>query len=150
MMVDAVDREAELEEVTDALLLTRSDDFNAVAAAELRGELGTGTSIESLPTRRSQTCCRRRVRPASWAIAALTFAELSSRFAAGARIVLRPADGSSRPTDARTELPLFSVASDGGLSIAADGSPPVMRAGDTVIVLAPAKLGDRAPPRDPR
>jgi len=40
MMIDAVTREAELDEVTDALLLTRSDDFNALAAAELRLELG--------------------------------------------------------------------------------------------------------------
>ena len=40
MMVDAVSREAELEEVTDAMLLTRSDDFNTLAAAELRVELG--------------------------------------------------------------------------------------------------------------
>ena len=42
MMVDAVGRDAELEEVTDVLLLTRSDDFNAVTAAELRSELGHG------------------------------------------------------------------------------------------------------------
>ena len=41
-MVDAVERETELEEITDALLLTRSDDFNALAAAELRPELGHG------------------------------------------------------------------------------------------------------------
>jgi NhaP-type Na+/H+ or K+/H+ antiporter len=40
MMVDAITREAELDEVTDAFLLTRSDDFNALAAAELRVELG--------------------------------------------------------------------------------------------------------------
>ena len=40
MMVDAVTREAELDEVTDALLLTRNDDFNALAAEELRIELG--------------------------------------------------------------------------------------------------------------
>jgi NhaP-type Na+/H+ or K+/H+ antiporter len=40
MMVDAVSREVELDEVTDALLLTRSDDFNALAAEQLRVELG--------------------------------------------------------------------------------------------------------------
>ena len=37
---DAISREAELEEVTDALLLTRSDDLNTLGAAELRDELG--------------------------------------------------------------------------------------------------------------
>jgi hypothetical protein len=40
LMVDAVNREAELEEITDALLLTGSDDFNALVAAELRRDLG--------------------------------------------------------------------------------------------------------------
>jgi hypothetical protein len=40
MMVDAVSREAELDEVTEAFLLTPSDDFNALAAAQLRVELG--------------------------------------------------------------------------------------------------------------
>jgi NhaP-type Na+/H+ or K+/H+ antiporter len=40
LMVDAVSRESELEEVTDALLMTVNDDFNALAAAELRSELG--------------------------------------------------------------------------------------------------------------
>ena len=37
---ERADREAELEEVTDALLLTGSDNFNALAAFELRQELG--------------------------------------------------------------------------------------------------------------
>jgi NhaP-type Na+/H+ or K+/H+ antiporter len=36
----ALMREAELEDVTDALLLSRNDDFNALAAADLRLELG--------------------------------------------------------------------------------------------------------------
>jgi NhaP-type Na+/H+ or K+/H+ antiporter len=42
LLVDAVSREVELEEVTDALLITSHDDFNALAAAELRAELGHG------------------------------------------------------------------------------------------------------------
>jgi hypothetical protein len=40
------------------------------------------------------------------------------------------------PEELRSEVPLFVVASDGRLSIAADGSPLDVRAGDTVIVLA--------------
>jgi NhaP-type Na+/H+ or K+/H+ antiporter len=39
-MVDALGHEAELEEVTDAVLMSSSADFNALAAAELRIELG--------------------------------------------------------------------------------------------------------------
>src|SRR5262249_8279251 len=42
MLVDSLERETELEEVTDALLMSRSDDFNALAAFELRGDLGHG------------------------------------------------------------------------------------------------------------
>ena len=38
--VDVATREEELEEVSDALLITESDDFNALAAYELRSELG--------------------------------------------------------------------------------------------------------------
>ena len=39
-MVEAVSHAAELEEVTDAVLMSSSADFNALAAAELRIELG--------------------------------------------------------------------------------------------------------------
>jgi NhaP-type Na+/H+ or K+/H+ antiporter len=39
-MVEAVSHEAELEEVTDAVLMSSSADFNALAAAALRIELG--------------------------------------------------------------------------------------------------------------
>lgn len=131
MMVDAVDRDAELEEVTDVLLLTRSDDFNAVTAAELRSELGHGHVFRVAPDPEEPDLLPPSSEAGILGGPALTFAELSNRFAAGARIVLRPADGSSRPTD----VPLFAVASDGRLSIAADGSPLDVRAGDTVIVL---------------
>ena len=49
IMVDAISREAELEEVTDVLLLTRSDDFNTLGAAELRDELGHGHVFRIAP-----------------------------------------------------------------------------------------------------
>jgi NhaP-type Na+/H+ or K+/H+ antiporter len=132
MMVDAVDRDAELEEVTDVLLLTRSDDFNAVTAAELRSELGHGHVFRVAPDPEEPDLLPPSREGGILGGPALTFAELSSRFAAGARIVVRASDGSSRPTD----VPLFAVASDGRLSVAADGSPLDTRAGDTVIVLA--------------
>jgi hypothetical protein len=131
MMVDAVDRDAELEDVTDVLLLTRSDDFNAVTAAELRSELGHGHVFRVAPDPEEPDLLPPSSEGGILGGPALTFAELSSRFAAGARIVVRASDGSSRPTD----VPLFAVASDGRLSVAADGSPLDVRAGDTVIVL---------------
>jgi hypothetical protein len=71
---------------------------------------------------------------------ALTFTELDNRFAAGARIVVRTAEGSDRPADTPTEVPLFAVAPDGRLSAAADGRPPDVEAGDTVIVLASQEI----------
>jgi hypothetical protein len=137
MMVDAVDRDAELEEVTDVLLLTRSDDFNAVTAAELRGELGHGHVFRVAPDPEEPDLLPPSSEAGILGGRALTFAELSNRFAAGARIVLRPAEESvGPPKELRSEVPLFVVTSDGRLSIAADGSPLDVRAGDTVIVLA--------------
>jgi hypothetical protein len=137
MMVDAVDRDAELEEVTDVLLLTRSDDFNAVTAAELRGELGHGHVFRVAPDPEEPDLLPPSSEAGILGGRALTFAELSNRFAAGARIVLRPAEESvGPPEELRSEVPLFVVTSDGRLSIAADGSPLDVQAGDTVIVLA--------------
>jgi NhaP-type Na+/H+ or K+/H+ antiporter len=138
IMVDAISREAELEEVTDALLLTRSDDFNTLGAAELRDELGHGHVFRVAPhpeepdllppSREAGILCDR----------SLTFAELDRQFAAGARIVSRSSNDGRRPEGAPTELPLFAVAADRRLSIAADGRPLEERPGDTVIALAVA------------
>ena len=49
MMVDAVEREDELEDVTDVLLVSRSDDLNTVAAAVLRAEVGHGHVFRVAP-----------------------------------------------------------------------------------------------------
>ena len=49
MMLDAISRETELEDVTDALLLTGNDDFNALAALALRTELGHGRVYRAAP-----------------------------------------------------------------------------------------------------
>jgi NhaP-type Na+/H+ or K+/H+ antiporter len=86
--VDLATREAELEDVTDALLLTASDNFNALAAFELRQELGhdhvyrlaAGGSLLDLVPRYAEG----NVLFGS----ELTFAELSRRFDAGAELVI--------------------------------------------------------------
>jgi hypothetical protein len=135
IMIDAVSREAELEEVTDALLLTRSDDFNTLGAAELREQLGHGhvfrvaphpDAPDLLPPLREVGILGSR-----W----LTFAELDHQFAAGARIESRAADHVLHAERRPIEVPLFAVTGDGRLSVAADGRPPKIRSGDTVIVL---------------
>ena len=83
MMVDAVEREAELEEVTDALLLTQSDDFNALAAAELRLEVGHAHVFRVAPDPAAQDLLPPAGEGGILGSRDLTFAELSRRFAAG-------------------------------------------------------------------
>ncbi len=136
IMVDAVSREAELEEVTDALLLTRSDDFNTLGAAELRDELGDQHVYRVAPNPEESDLLPPSKEAGILANRSLTFAELDRQFATGARIVSRNADQQTTPGDARTEVPLFVVASNGRVSIAADGHSPDARPGDKVIVLA--------------
>jgi NhaP-type Na+/H+ or K+/H+ antiporter len=148
MMVDAVNREAELEEATDALLLTPSDDFNAVAAADLRRQLGHGHVYRVAPDPEEPDLLPPSTEGGILGNRALTFAELSRLFAAGARIIDRGNDESPLRDDASTEIPLFAVAADGRLSVAQDGRPPDVQSGDRVIVLAhPSSLfsGSSAP-----
>ena len=86
--VERAAREAELEEVTDALLLTGSDNFNALAAFELRQELGHdhvfrlahGTDLLDLEPAYAEG--------RELFEAALTFSEMTRRFEAGAAIVV--------------------------------------------------------------
>jgi NhaP-type Na+/H+ or K+/H+ antiporter len=135
MMVGALDREAELEEITDALLLTRSDDFNAVAAADLRGEVGDGHVYRVAPDPEEADLLPPSIDAGILGNSALTFAELTNRFTAGARFVSLSADENPRSDDTRIEVPLFAVTSRGRLRVAADGHPPDVRTGDTVIFL---------------
>ena len=89
MMVDAVNREAELEEVTDALLLTHSDDFNALAAAQLRVELGHQHVQRLAPDPQAPLL----VPPLHEGGLLLSYAEMSRRFADGAQIVAEVEQG---------------------------------------------------------
>jgi len=127
--VDVASREEELEEVTDALLVTDSDDFNALAAFELRGELGNdhvfrlaseGELLDLVPAYAEGSTLFARD---------LTFPELTRRFAAGARLVAAPADGDGRRA-------LFVVTSTRELRVATPGQAPDASAEDTTICLA--------------
>ena len=91
IMIDAVNREAELEEISDALVLTRSDDFNALAAAELRATLGHGHVYRVAPDPNEPDLLSPPVEAGILGGAGLTFAELSRRFAAGAHFITRVA-----------------------------------------------------------
>jgi NhaP-type Na+/H+ or K+/H+ antiporter len=135
MMLDAVSREAELEEVTEALLLTRSDDFNTLAAAELRDELGHQHVFRVAPHPDAPDLLPPSREAGILGDRSLTVGELDRQFAAGAQIMTRNADQLLRAEGTQTEVPLFAVTHEGRLSIAADGRPPDVRSGDTVIVL---------------
>jgi sodium/hydrogen exchanger family protein len=89
MMVDAVAREAELDEVTDALLLTASDDFNALAAAELRTELGHEHVRRLAPDPHAPFL----VPPVNESGLLPSYEELTQAFADGARVVATQGPG---------------------------------------------------------
>jgi len=87
MMLDAISREAELEDVTDALLLTANDDFNALAAIALRTELGHGRVYRVAPDIEEMDLLAPPDEPGILGAESLTSAELGRRFANGARLV---------------------------------------------------------------
>ena len=142
IMVDAINREAELEEVTDALLLTASDDFNTLAAAELRNELGHRHVFRLAPDADEPDLLPPPREVGMFADRSLTFSELDRQFAAGARIVCTTADERLRPGGGAAEVPLFAVTPNGQLSVAADGRRPNLRAGDAVIALVRVDQSD--------
>jgi NhaP-type Na+/H+ or K+/H+ antiporter len=135
MLVDSLNREAELEEVTDALLLSRSDDFNAIAALDLRGDLGHGHVYRVAPDPDEPDL----LLPASGADILgrreLTLAEFSRRLGHGARIVTRALDRGAGSISDLNAVPLFVVGSNGELRGATDGTAPLLESGDTVIEL---------------
>jgi hypothetical protein len=131
LMIDALAREAELEEITDALVLTPSDDFNALAAAELRAELGRWSVHRLAATPETHLAPP----PADSGVVGdehLTYDELSRRFASGERLVATRAESSEAWRDG---TPLFVVTPGGALRVAADGRDPAIAPGDTVIAL---------------
>jgi NhaP-type Na+/H+ or K+/H+ antiporter len=111
MMVDAVTREAELEEVTHALLLTRSDDFNALAAEELRIELGHQHVNRLAPDPDAPFL----VPPAHEDGLLLSYAEMSAHFADGAQLVAQ--------TRRTGTIGLYFVRADGTRTPAYESSP---------------------------
>jgi NhaP-type Na+/H+ or K+/H+ antiporter len=137
MMLDAMSREAELEDVTDALLLTANDDFNALAAIALRTELGHGRVYRVAPDIEEMDLLAPPDEPGILGAESLTSAELGRRFASGARLVEASVDGRS-PRAARPngELALFVITAGGALHVVTDREEPPTRTGDTVIVLA--------------
>jgi NhaP-type Na+/H+ or K+/H+ antiporter len=136
MMLDAMSREAELEDVTDALVLTGNDDFNALAAVALRTELGHGRVYRAAPDLDETDLLAPAGEQGILGTDELTSAELRRRFATGARLVEEPVDGRpQRPAASDGELALFVVTAAGGLRVASAGHPAAAKAGDRIIAL---------------
>ena len=123
MLLDTVSREAELEEVTDAVLATRSDDFNALAAFELREVLGHGHVLRVAPDPDTAHLLPPESDVPLVGSAQTTFDALRARVLGGASIL--PA-----ATAQDGDLPLVSVSADGRvLPGAAPGATPVVLRG---------------------
>jgi NhaP-type Na+/H+ or K+/H+ antiporter len=135
MMLDAMSREAELEDVTDALVLTGNDDFNALAAVALRTELGHGRVYRAAPDLDETDLLAPAGEQGILGTDELTSAELRRRFATGARLVEEAVDGRPRHAAANGELALFVVTAGGGLRVASAGHPAEAKAGDRIIAL---------------
>jgi hypothetical protein len=134
MMLDAMSRETELEDITDALLLTGNDDFNALAAVALRTELGHGRVYRAAPDVDETDLLAPAGEQGILGTDLLTSGELRRQFAAGARLVEGPVDGGASDG----EVALFVVTADGDLRVASAGKPPPVKTGDRVIVLVGA------------
>ena len=105
MLVDSLSRETELEEITDAVLMSRSDDFNALAAAQLRGELGHGHVYRTAPDPNKPDLLPPAGEPGILVPKELTLDDLSRRLAHGAQIVVIRANSEGMGGG----VPLFAV-----------------------------------------
>ncbi len=143
--VDLATREAELDDVTDALLLTASDNFNALAAFELRQELGNDHVYRLAPESDLLDLVPRYAEGHILFGPELTFAELTRRFDGGATLLSAPADRRRSSELAMTLL--FVVARTGRLKIVTPSFNGRPTAGETSIWLAD---GPRAMPRRAR
>ena len=140
MMVDAVEREDELEEVTDVLLVSRSDDLNTVVAAALRAEVGHGHVFRVAPDPAEQDLLPPAGEGGILGSRDLTFAEISRRFAEGARFASLTVGQSVQTQRGQGEL-LFAVSPDGRLSVVTEGGQPAVEPGHEMICLVPPVEG---------
>ncbi len=148
MLVDSLDRETELEEVTDALLLTASDDFNAIAAADLRGDLGHGHVHRIAPDPDQHDLLLPAGLGDILGRQELTLTELHRRLHRGGRLVNRTVGQVPDPAEPEA-IALFVVGARGELRPSTDGSAATALAGDIVIELvSPSVPGSTASSTD--
>ncbi len=135
MLVDSLSRETELEEITDALLMSPNDDFNALAAAELRGDLGHGHVYRFAPDPDGPALLAPAAEVDILGRGELTLAELDRRLADGGRFEQRTVEDTDGLELGRAGIPLFVIGSKGNLHGVTDGGRPTAHPGDRVIEL---------------
>jgi hypothetical protein len=135
MLIDSLSREAELEEITDALVLSRSDDFNALAAKELRQDLGHGHVYRIAPEPSEPDLLQPSTNVDVLGRNDLTSAELTRRLAQGERFIRVTIDGIAAPIGSQDGTTLFVVATDGSMRAVTGGNAANVRNGDSVIKL---------------
>ncbi|MEG3627579.1 cation:proton antiporter [Streptomyces poriticola] len=128
--------EVRLENVTEVLLLTEDDDFNALASIMLRDSVDGPVHRIGAPEGTSATLASYSDDDVLFG-GGLSRREVTARHARGARFVVLP----------RTEVmpadhdPLFVVRADGRLEPSAPAREATPRAGDAVVLLGPAEAG---------
>jgi hypothetical protein len=123
---------AELEGITEVLLLTAEDDFNALACMTLK-ETVEGPVRRLGPPTRSHGVVAPYTGGAALFAPGLNRPGLAGRYAAGARIVTRPVDAG---IPAGHDL-LFLVRADGRLVAVTETAAPTPDGGDTAVLLTP-------------
>jgi NhaP-type Na+/H+ or K+/H+ antiporter len=135
ILIDSLNREAELEEVTDALLLSRSDDFNALAAAELRADLGHGHVYRIAPDPREPDLQSPPAADDILGPEALTLDDLTRRLDNGARFVEMPVRNNNGVQLVPEAELLFVVGANGAMRAATNDRTAEARDGDTLVGL---------------
>ncbi|MEV0637173.1 cation:proton antiporter [Streptomyces sp. NPDC050619] len=129
---------AELEGVTAVYFLTAEDDFNALAAMMLRGSVEEAVHRLNAPPD-SHGAVGPFIGGEVLFGTDLTWAALSRRYEDGAAVLAQPAADALPPgCDV-----LFLVRRDGRLDPVTEGSRPLPRPGDTVVLLTPGHTHGR-------
>jgi NhaP-type Na+/H+ or K+/H+ antiporter len=132
LLAAATGRGARLEGITAVLLLTEEDDFNALAAVLLAGNV-EGRVYRLAPQLHSHGVVAPYIDGEVLFSEALTRPTVRDRYRDGARIITQRADG--MPGAGHDVL--FVVGADGQLTSATQARTPVPQAGDTVVSLGP-------------